>query len=65
MMRKVGIRYADLHPNREEVRDAFIGARTSSDVWQAIGRWYDPGVLWPPVRRREIVDRVASGALQE
>ena len=65
MMRKVGIRYANLHPNRDEVRKAFIGARTSSDVSEAIGRWYDPEVEWPPVQRREIVDVVATGVLQE
>src|ERR1043166_7842955 len=32
VMRKVGIRYADLHPLGDEVRRAFIGARSTSDV---------------------------------
>ena len=65
VMRKVCIRYAALHPKADDVKRAFIAARTSRDVEEAIGRWYDPGAGWPPVRRRERVDAVAAGAIQE
>jgi nifR3 family TIM-barrel protein len=65
VMRKVCIRYADLHPLRDEVRLAFIEARTTRDVEDALARWYDPARDWPPVRPRERVDRVAAGAIEE
>jgi len=65
VMRKVCIRYAALHPHSGDAKRAFIAARTSRDVEGAIGRWYDPGTDWPPVRRRERVDAVAAGAIQE
>jgi nifR3 family TIM-barrel protein len=62
VLRKVCIRYADLHPLEDEVRRAFIEARTSGDVLQALTRWYDDGTDWPPVRR---VARGAAAALAE
>ena len=62
VMRKVCIRYADLHPLGEEVRRAFIMARTSRDVEEALHRWYDPATDWPPVRR---VERREAAALTE
>jgi nifR3 family TIM-barrel protein len=65
VLRKSGIRYADLHPRRDEVRRAFIEARSSRDVEEVLGRWYDPSAPWPPVVRRERVDRVAAGAISE
>jgi tRNA-dihydrouridine synthase B len=65
VMRKVCIRYADLHPCRDEVRRAFIESRTSGDVEEALGRWYDPGRDWPEVRRRSAMDPVAAGAIVE
>jgi tRNA-dihydrouridine synthase B len=65
VMRKVCIRYADLHPVRDEVKRAFIEAKTSGDVLEVVGRWYDPARDWPEVRRRESVDRVAAGAIVE
>ena len=65
VMRKVCIRYADLHPMGDEVRRAFIEARTTLDVEGALRRWYDPAREWPEVRRRERVDRVAAGAIVE
>jgi nifR3 family TIM-barrel protein len=65
VLRKTAIRYADLHPRGEEVRRAFIQARSSGDVEEAIRRWYDPAADWPPVRRREKVDLVAAGAIEE
>jgi len=62
VMRKVCIRYADLHPLEDGVRRAFIEARTSLDVEVALKRWYDPAVEWPEVRRAQ---RVAAAALAE
>jgi tRNA-dihydrouridine synthase B len=62
VMRKVCIRYADLHPLGDDVRRSFILARTSSDVEEALRRWYDPVTDWPPVRR---VERREAAALTE
>lgn len=59
IMRKVCIRYADLHPSGEEVRRSFILARTSRDVEEALHRWYDPATGWPPASR---VERGAAAA---
>ena len=59
VMRKVCIRYADLHPLESDVRLAFIQARSSQDVEEALRRWYDPAREWPPVRR---VERGAAAA---
>ena len=65
IMRKIGIRYAGLHPCSGEVRRAFIAATTGDDVSRVIDSWYDPARDWPPVRRREKADLVAAGALAE
>lgn len=65
VLRKTGIRYADLHPCRDEVRKAFIEARTTGDVEAVLSRYYDPTAGWPPVTRRERIDRVAAGAVLE
>ena len=62
VLRKVCIRYADLHPLEADVRRSFIEARTSLDVEAALQRWYDPAVEWPEVRRAE---RGAAAALAE
>jgi tRNA-dihydrouridine synthase len=62
VMRKVCIRYADLHPLEDDVRRAFIEARTSRDVDEALQHWYDPATEWPPVRRAV---RGAAEALAE
>ncbi|MBV8881048.1 MAG: tRNA-dihydrouridine synthase [Planctomycetaceae bacterium] len=62
VMRKVCIRYADLHPLDAEVRRSFIEARSSADVEAALRRWYDPDHDWPEVRR---VERGAVAALSE
>ncbi len=63
IMRKFGIKYSELHPHADEVRDAFIGVKTSAD-WQAVlARWYDPARSWPPgVRRTGPGHLVAAGA---
>lgn len=62
-LRKSGIRYADLHPYGNEVRAAYIRARTVAD-WRAIlDRWYDPGRDWPAgIRGRSVAGLVAAGA---
>jgi len=62
VMRKVCIRYADLHPLEADVRRSFIEARTSLDVEAALQRWYDPAVEWPEVR---LAERGAAAALAE
>lgn len=62
VMRKVCIRYADLHPLNAEVRRSFIQARSSQDVEAALLRWYDSAMEWPEVRRAE---RGAAAALAE
>lgn len=52
MMRKFGIRYSEYHPSASEVKMAFVAVRSLAD-WQAVlDRWYDPGVAWPPFRRK-------------
>jgi tRNA-dihydrouridine synthase B len=53
VLRKVCIRYADLHPLDDQVRRSFIEARSSADVEAALARWYDPENDWPAVRRVE------------
>jgi nifR3 family TIM-barrel protein len=65
IMRKIGIRYAGLHPCAEEVRRAFIAAVTGDDVARAIETWYDPSRDWPPVVRREKAELIAAGAIEE
>ena len=60
---KFGISYADLHPMRDEVRQAFIHARTTDAINAVIAEWYDSRREWPEVRHRETVrDLVAAGA---
>ena len=63
IFRKFGISYADLHPMREEVRQAFIHSRTLSDIRAAIATWYDDAREWPTVLPREaITDLIAAGS---
>ena len=51
VMRKFGIKYARLHPQYKEVRDAFV-AVTQPAHWRAVlDRWYAedlPGIEPPP-----------------
>ncbi len=61
---KFGISYADLHPLRDEVRQAFIQARTTEAIREVLDRWYDPKREWPEVKPRESIrDLVAAGAV--
>ena len=39
-MRKVGARYARLHPECEKVRQSFIAVREADQWQQVLGRWY-------------------------
>lgn len=63
IMRKFGIKYAELHPMAEQVVQAFIAVKRKTD-WQAVlDRWYDPAVAWPPPRRKSGPGHlVAAGA---
>jgi tRNA-dihydrouridine synthase len=63
IFRKFGIAYADLHPLRSEVRQAFINTRTLTDIHSAIATWYDDQREWPAVLPREsITDLIAAGS---
>jgi nifR3 family TIM-barrel protein len=39
-MRKFGIKYAQLHPDSERVRDAFVGVKGSADWKSVLATWY-------------------------
>jgi nifR3 family TIM-barrel protein len=63
IFRKFGIAYADLHPLRAEVRQAFIDTRKLADIHSAIATWYDDQRQWPAVLPREsITDLIAAGS---
>ena len=63
VMRKFGIKYAELHPEHLAVRDAFVAVKKTTDWLAALQRWYDPARDWPPGRRRvgpsELMNEVA------
>jgi tRNA-dihydrouridine synthase len=40
MMRKFGIKYAQLHPRGDEVRDAFVAARQPGEWQNVLAHWY-------------------------
>jgi len=47
VMRKFGIKYAQLHPQAKQVRDAFVAVQKTSDWLSVLERWYAedlPGV---------------------
>jgi tRNA-dihydrouridine synthase B len=61
--RKFGISYANLHPVREEVRKAFIQAKTTKEIRNVLDYWYDDQHKWPPSHPREVLmDLIAGGA---
>ena len=63
-VRKFGIGYADLHPMRDEVRQAFINASKLEEVRSVLTVWYDDQREWPKVTRRKMLrDLIAAGAL--
>ncbi len=63
IMRKLGIKYSELHPDARRVRDAFISVRNGQD-WQAVlETWYGPEHDRKSVARRSGPgDLVAAGA---
>jgi nifR3 family TIM-barrel protein len=64
LLRKFGIRYAELHPDPEEVRRAFV-AVSQSEEWHAVlRRWYAddlPGRI-PPATGADLTDCSACAA---
>jgi tRNA-dihydrouridine synthase len=63
VFRKFGISYADLHPMRNEVRQAFIDARSIHAIHEILDSWYDNRREWPEPRQREVLrDLIAAGA---
>jgi nifR3 family TIM-barrel protein len=65
VLRKFGIKYAELHAQPRDVRAAFIGALKYEETLDVLGRWYDPGCDWPPGRRKtEPGGLIAAGACQ-
>jgi tRNA-dihydrouridine synthase B len=50
-MRKFGIKYSLLHPQSDEVRQAFVRIRTAGEIHDVLARWYAddlPGRSPPP-----------------
>lgn len=63
IMRKFGIKYAELHPGYPAVRDAFAAVKKARDWMVVLETWYDPSREWPPPRRRNHHDHlIAAGA---
>ncbi len=63
MMRHFGIKYAELHPMRDEVKRAWIAVTDNASAARVLEEWYDPSRAWPePVRRESPIDLVAAGA---
>lgn len=63
VMRKFGIKYAELHPLNLQVRDAFIAVKTSDEFMGVLDRWYTGEADFPPVVRRVgCGDLIAAGA---
>ena len=63
IFRKFGISYANLHPMRSEVRQAFIDARNMHAIQEILASWYDNGREWPePTPREALRDLIAAGA---
>lgn len=63
IMRKFGIRYSELHPAGDTVRDAFAATRSSADWDAVLAQWYNPDRDWPPPRRKHgAAALIAAGA---
>ena len=63
VFRKFGISYANLHPMRDEVRQAFINATTTQAVHDLLSVWYASNREWPASPEREtLTDLIAAGA---
>jgi nifR3 family TIM-barrel protein len=55
VMRNFGIKYSRLHPQAEQVRDAFVVVHGPADWWAVLAKWYaedlpgrEPAVAVPP-----------------
>ncbi len=63
LMRKFGIKYAELHPFGGEVREAFIRCRNGAEWHGVLATWYDAARDWPaPVTKCGPGALVAAGA---
>jgi len=63
VMRRFGIKYAELHPQARQVRAAFIAAMSPEQWLAVLDTWYDPHRDWPPsVRKTGPGGLVAAGA---
>ena len=63
VFRKFGISYANLHPMRGEVRQAFINARNVEAIREILKVWYDAEREWPmPMPGEMLTDLIAAGA---
>lgn len=63
VMRKFGIKYAELHPAGLHVRNAFIVASSAAAFQNVLDEWYDSPERFPPVTRRSGPgELVAAGA---
>jgi tRNA-dihydrouridine synthase len=63
IFRKFGICYANLHPVRDEVRQAFINTNTTQGILNILALWYDDKREWPTVTAPEMPrDLIAAGA---
>lgn len=52
LIRKFGIKYAELHPFTGKLRPAFADVRDMNELFAVLDRWYDPAQDWPPGRRK-------------
>ncbi len=52
ILRKFGIKYAEVHPYPGKVRQAFVHAKSAAEWLAVLEEWYDPARDWPPGRRK-------------
>ena len=63
IMRKFGIKYAELHPMSEHVRGAFVRCRNRAEWSGVLDKWYDPSREWPSAKRQSGPgELIAAGA---
>lgn len=63
VLRKFGIKYAELHPSGPQVRAAFVRALSAAAWLEVLEEWYDPARAWPPgVRKTGPGELIAAGA---
>ena len=63
LFRKFGVRYSELHPCHDEVKEAFVEVRGPDDFRRVVERWYADADRYPPVQRRVRPEAlVAAGA---